>query len=211
MKIKVEAFREDWAEVKKAALVTVHKKTLGSNLTGEWKEAMCLGRHSPIREFRIKVLVEDIPRWVADQLVRHNVGVNNFMGTGRSDRGNKPRAEQTMEDLTVFKQSFNIESFTKFCNTRLCVGSVSKQTRELVEQIVREVREVEPQIAEYCVPPCISSLYCKEAKLRKMTGLPECNHLRMFMKYNLSEYMEQVVYTNPDDRFQAYKIFRDEN
>ena len=89
IKVYVQPFSEDWEEVKKAALITIHKKTIkSSKISSEWKEAMIIGRHSPIREFRIKVIIEDIPRWIADQLVRHNVGVNSYMGTMRPDRGN---------------------------------------------------------------------------------------------------------------------------
>ena len=201
MKVKVEAFSEDWEEVKKAALVTIHKKSAGSVISSEWKDAMCLGRHSPIREFRIKILIEDIPRWIADQLVRHTVGVNNFMGTGRSDRGNKPREEQRMSDLTVFKQSYNADSFISFCNTRLCVGSVSKQTRELVEQIVGILRETEPEIAKYCVPPCISRGYCKEVGLMKLAGREPCNFLRKYLSAT-------EISTFPEVRFESYINYR---
>ena len=65
-----------WEEVKDAALTTIHKKAIeGKEISDEWKQNIVLSRHSPIREYRIKVRLTDVPRWIADQLVRHTVGV----------------------------------------------------------------------------------------------------------------------------------------
>lgn len=181
MKIVLDIFSEDWDEVKKAALTTIHKKFVPKEITKDWKEAMVVGRHSPIREFRIKVKIEDIPRWIADQLVRHNVGVNNYMGTMRPDRGNVPRSEQPMTMPTVFQQTYNIDSFLTMCYARSCVGCVSKETRMLVEAIIAALDTVEPEIARYCVPPCVHLGGCKERLIFDMTGAAPCNHYKTFV------------------------------
>jgi len=199
MRIIVDTDKNDWNRVKSAALTTIHKTSFKSGITSKWKEAMILGRHSPIREFRILVNIDDIPRWIADQLVRHTVGVNNYMGTMRPDRGNVPRAEQTMETLTSFRQSYNIDSFLTMCHSRLCVGVVSRETRELVEEIVEILALNEPEIAKYCVPPCIYMGGCKEAPLLELMRKPKCNFYKNFVEgnaYSMNLSSRYCVYGN---------------
>ena len=192
MKITVDTWDEDWEEVKKAALTTIHKKSTRKEISSEWKEAMIIGRHSPIREFRIKLTIENIPRWIADQLVRHNVGVNNYMGTMRPDRGNVPRKEQRMDQETVFKQSYNIDSFLTMCSARLCVGVVSKETRKLVEAIIMKLYDVEPEIAKYCVPPCIKLGGCKEKAITSLMHSQSCNFYDNFTKEMKQTYIHDL-------------------
>ena len=203
MKITVDTWDEDWEEVKKAALTTIHKKSTRKEISSEWKEAMIIGRHSPIREFRIKLTIEDIPRWIADQLVRHNVGVNNFMGTMRPDRGNIPREEQKMTDLTVFKQSYNIDSFLNMTSARMCIGAVSKETRMLVEAIITELYSVEPEIAKYCVPPCIQLGECKEKDITELMNGKYCNYYDNFAKEARNYYIHGLK-----GRYNTYKKYK---
>ena len=178
IKIKV-AGKTGWEEVKEAALTTIHKSSIeGKPISDGWKENIVLCSHSPVREYKITIMLDNIPRWIADQLVRHNVGVNNYMGTMRSDRGNPSREEQSMADKTVFMQSYNIQSFLQMCMTRMCAGCVSKETRELVFRIVKQMHTIEPIIASFAVPPCIYRLGCKEV------GFTSCGHLDGFINHN---------------------------
>ena len=194
---------EGWKWVKEAALTTIHKSSIeGKEITTEWKMGILKSEHSPIRELSIRFKYEDIMRWIADQLVRHNVGVNNFMGTGRSDRGNKPRSEQTMEDMTVFMQSLNAQSFINEARTRLCIGCVSKETRLLMEHLVDEVSKIEPEVAFYCVPPCIYQCGCKESAFTK------CNHFKKFIDANYDEGMTEVRMFDIDERYRRYHNYR---
>ena len=196
------------SEVKDAALTTIHKKSIeGKEISSEWKNNIIMSRHSPIREYNIRIKLDNIPRWIADQLVRHSVGVNNYMGTMRTDRKNLPRKDQTMEDLTVFKQTYNINSFIDMCSTRMCIGCVSKETRLLVEKIVAEVRKIEPEIALFCVPPCIRYFGCKEA------GFTKCNHFNNFIDDIFEDY-DIVDIIKLDYRNKLYHEYRgreDEN
>jgi len=188
-----------WEDVKEAALTTIHKNYSGGEITPEWKEKILLSGHSPIRELIIKIKFSDIPRWIADQLVRHNVGVNNYMGTGRSDRIGIPRSEQTMEMLTEFKQTYNGQSFLHMTRTRMCIGSVSKETRELIETLVKKLAEFEPELALFCTPPCIYNGGCKEV-------FGGCNHLKTFHTslYGKS-YKDEFL--NLLDRYKTYRYY----
>jgi hypothetical protein len=199
----MEIHIEGWDWVKKAALKTIGKKHIeGKQISSEWKKKILISMHSPIRELSIRIDFGNIERWVADQLVRHNVGCNNFMRTGRPDRGNIPRCEQTLDMLTELIQSHNAESFINMTSKRLCVGCVSKKTRGIMESIVKEVGEVEPELALMCVPPCIKSLGCKEV-------FTECSFFENFMNYMASETDIKIRdLTNIEERYKAYREYR---
>lgn len=193
---------DGWERVKQAALTTIHKKYAGGEITQNWKKNILMSRHSPIRELRISVHYKNIPRWIADQLVRHTVGVNNYMGTMRSDRGNVEREKQTMADTTELLQVFNGESFLKMMSTRLCFGAVSVETRKLIERVRDKLFTIDPAIALFCTPPCISNLGCKEA------GFLECCHFlsfcnRMIEELSVDEIPKYIIY-NIRERCEFY-------
>ena len=199
-----------WSFVRQAALTTIHKKHNGNDISTDWKLKILKAKHSPIREFQITYRLNNIPRWIADQLVRHNVGVNPYMATGRPDRNNKPRAKQTMEDPTTLMQTHNADSFINMCNERLCVGCVSKETRLIVEELVKEVEQVEPEIAFYCVPNCIKYCACKEDDFTK------CNYFKKFVKQILvdQEYDPSKIVPILMDinlRYTMYHKFKNKN
>ena len=162
VEIRVEI--DGWERVREAALMTVGKQYTGHTITDEWKNKILRSRHSPIRELSIRIWMFGIPRWVADQLVRHNVGVNSFMRTARPDRGNIPRSEQSMDMPTDLLQSYNGQSFLNMMEARLCFGVVSTETRELAEEIRAQVRKIEPILASHCLSYCQNTGRCREFK-----------------------------------------------
>lgn len=189
----------DWSLVKESALTTIHKSSIkGKEVSSNWKLNILRSEHSPLREFSIRVKLVGIKRWIADQLVRHTVGVNSYMGTMRPDRGsNTTRAEQTMETETELLQCFNAESFINMCRTRLCGGCVSRETRLLVERIVSDLKPIEPEIAFMCVPPCIYRGACNEK------GFTECSFFDIFVA-SLPEENRVEILTDIDKRYLAY-------
>ena len=187
-----------WFWVKEAALTTIHKKSIeGKEISSEWKKGLLKSEHSPIRELSIRFKIENIKRWISDQLARHKHGVEHYVGTMRSDRGSKPREEQTMADLTELMQSHNAQSFTNMARTRLCVGCVSKETVALTKQLVNKVGEIEPEVAFYCVPPCIYRGACKEVAFTK------CNYFDKFIS-SLPTDSKVDILTDIDKRYEAY-------
>jgi hypothetical protein len=160
MEITINVDMNGWGKVKKAAMITVHKKmkTLPDH---EWKMEILKSEHSPIREMGVSVLFEGIPRHVADQLVRHHVGVNCYMGTWRPDRGNKAREDQRMTDETNLVLSMNLQAILNISRDRLCMG-VESETRRVWKAFLDKLKEEEPEIAFFCVPSCVRLLACKE-------------------------------------------------
>lgn len=188
----------DWRHVLDAALSTIHKTSIeGKTISSEWKKAILKSEHSPIRELSIRFKITDIKRWITDQLVRHKHGVESYVGTMRSDRGSRPREEQTMADLTQMMQSHNAQSFTNQSRTRLCVGCVSKETLLLTKSLVEEVALTEPEIAFYCVPPCIYRGACKEVAFTK------CNYFDKFVN-SLPTDEALAIMKDIDKRYEAY-------
>lgn len=197
---------DGWNWVKEAALTTIHKKSIaGKAITSEWKRSILKSEHSPIRELTIRFKISEIKRWIAGQLVRQKVGVEHYMGTMRSDRGNKPREQQTMADLTELMQSHNAQSFMALARTRLCVGCVSKETRELTQKLVDIIGEKEPELAFYCVPPCVHQAGCKES------GFTNCGYFKKFLSsHSGSVIMNENRIFDIDKRYQAYHYWRKE-
>lgn len=192
---------DGWEWVKEMALASIHKEFSGGEITPEWKSKILMSRHSPIREGRIKFKLKELKRWIADQLVRHTLGVNNSMGTGRPDRGNIPRSEQTMEFETELYQGHNFESFINMMENRLCVGCVSKETRELCEALVDEVAKTEPELAFMCVPNCVKLGGCKES-------FTKCYHFDSFLTWCDNKKIHLVRLTNLNTRYSLYHEWR---
>lgn len=165
MKIEyIRVNKDGWKEVKDSALTTIHKFYTDSEVTEQWKCDILLSEHSPIRELIIRAKFTEIPRWIADQLVRHNIGFTPYMGTMRTDRGNKPRNEQRMTDLTELKFTANAQSIINISQDRLCIGKVSKETRKLWELFLSLLNELQPELVTCCVPSCVYRFGCKEFK-----------------------------------------------
>lgn len=193
---------KDWEYVKIMALTTIHKKHTSKEISDDWRRKILISRHSPIRELRIRFKITELKRWIADQLVRHTVGVNNGMGSMREDKIAIPRDKQTMEFETELYQSHNAESLINLMETRLCLGCVSKETRELCENLKDEIEEIEPELAFLFVPSCIRNGYCKEFN--------SCGHLESYLKYLWQEVSGFSIFTFADCyiRYSNYHYWR---
>jgi thymidylate synthase ThyX len=188
-----------WEDVKDSALVTVHKNYTGEEITSAWKHKILKAEHSPIRELIIRATFENVPRWIADQLARHHIGFQPYMGTMRPDRGNhKPRNEQSLTDETVIKLTMNAQALINVCHERLC-NVVSKETRELWERFIEMIRVLEPELAFYCVPSCINRAYCKELKT--------CGFLNKFV-YKMVQVPDMDIF-DCADRYMYYHNEKD--
>ena len=187
-----------WNEVRESALTTIHKKHTGTEITHEWKKAILKSEHSPIRDMVIRAKFTNMPRFVADQLVRHHIGFQPYMGTWRPDRGcEKPRSEQTMKDPTVLRLVLNAHALINISRERLCTGA-SQKTREAWKMLLKELSKIEPELVFYCVPSCINRAGCKEFK--------PCE---FFTKYLLKVTKEcpnkaLATITNIDKRYEQY-------
>ena len=155
MKVEIVKYptTEDWLLVKKCTLVTVGKET-NNPPTENFKRDILRARHSPIRELKFVFYLTDIPYWVSVHLCRH-IHAQPYVKTQRNDRQSAYDRENAPQNAPVdMMWSMNAEELITIANKRLC-NMASKETRELVRMICREVKKVCPEFTEELVPMCV--------------------------------------------------------
>lgn len=171
------------------ALHMANSFTTGHESKMSLLKAYSLG-HSPIRTQRFYIYMEDIPLFCASQFVRSNVGVQWYQKSKRTDRGGEDfrevckdmaenlydRGEDPSTEILTWPQRFdryaptdlmgdlNAESIINMSYKRLC-AKVSKETREIWEMVIQELAKVDPDLAKFCVKPCVAyGGICRESK-----------------------------------------------
>lgn len=165
MKITMTEYptERDWLEVKRRALVTAGLKV--KNPPDEkWMADILNARHSPIRYLRFSFLLEDIPSWVSVHLCRH-VHSQPYVRSQRNDRQNAYDRNKAPQDAPVnMIWDMNAEELMVIANKRLC-AQASKETRELVEEMCRQVIAFCPEFERFLVPMCLyNGGVCHEMK-----------------------------------------------
>lgn len=155
MKVEVLKFPShvDLWWCKECCLNTVGKSTT-KEPTLEWLEKLVEAEHSPIRELWFGIKME-IPYWVSVHFVRHHIGVNHYAQTQRDDRTNNPipRSQKGQGELVSHIMSINAQELIQMAHKRLC-NQASKETREVMQLIVKEVIKVAPYMKNVLVPLC---------------------------------------------------------
>lgn len=143
---------QDWQWVKTCTLNTVGKKST-KKPNEEWKKQILEAEHSPIRELWFGIRME-IPYWVSVHFVRHHIGVNHYVQTQRNDRQTKyDRNEAPQGQLVSHIMSVNAQELIFMAHKRLC-KQASEETRQVMQEIVRQIIEVEPYMKGLLVPLC---------------------------------------------------------
>lgn len=212
------------------ALHTANSFTTGHESKMSLRTAYRL-MHSPIRTQRFYVFLEDIPLFVASQLVRSTQGVQWYQRSKRTDRGgedfscecydfgqrldliaeniNEGLSEKEADEITQtlnemesevkawpcrfdrmaptsLMGDMNAEAIINISKKRLC-STASREIREIWQNVVNEVAKVDPDLAKFCVRPCIfSSGICRE---HKCCGF---NKTELFVR-QLEEYKKRFV------------------
>lgn len=154
--MKVEILKhpteDDWMLAKKCTLVTVGKDS-EKPATPEWKKKLLGAGHSPIRVLEFCFRITDVPYWVSVHLTRH-VHAVPFVKTQRNDRQNAyDRGEAPQNSPVDMCWFMNAEELITIAHKRLC-HQASKETRELIEEICRQVIEINPEFEGLLVPLC---------------------------------------------------------
>lgn len=154
MEIRILKFpsESDWMGVKLRALVTVGKEPV-SPPTERWMHDILMARHSPIRYLRFSFLIEDLPYWVSVHLCRH-IHAQPYVRSQRNDRQSDYDRNNAPQDAPVTMiWDMNAEELLTIANKRLC-NKAATETREVVEEMCRQVKEVCPEFAPFLVPMC---------------------------------------------------------
>lgn len=143
---------QDLLWCKQCTLNTVGK-TSTKLPNNEWVEKLVKAEHSPIRELWFGIKME-IPYWVSVHFVRHHIGVNHYVQTQRNDRQGKYDRNEAPQGQTVSHiMSVNAQELIFMSHKRLC-KQASPETREVMQEICRQVVEVAPYMKDVLVPLC---------------------------------------------------------
>lgn len=144
---------QDLLWVKRCTLNTVGKDTTKAPAQ-DWIKRLVEAEHSPIRELWFGVKMT-IPYWVSVHFVRHHIGVNHYVQTQRDDRTSDSvsRNDKPQGEMVTHIMSINAQELINMAHKRLC-RQASKETREVMQAIVKEVTTVAPYMKDVLVPLC---------------------------------------------------------
>lgn len=162
---RFECVKPDWIRVVNAARRTVGKKPIYNEPSNKFKRQILLAEHSPIRLLEYDFTWEDIKQWITVHYVRHHNGVLPFVCSQRPDR-NEALKLLKRDDLRQglfnnMDMACNAQAFINISKVRLC-SLASRETREAWKLVIEYLREVDPILAEKCVPSCVYRGRCPE-------------------------------------------------
>lgn len=182
---RLECPKADWIRVVNAARRTVGKKPIDHEPSNKFKKSILLAEHSPIRLLEYDFTIENIRQWVTVHLVRHHEGCEKFVHTQRQDvneqielitkeiiricqeegltrTGWKARDYLFQGQGNDMDMTCNAQAFINISRKRLCLGRPSPETRKAWEIVIEKLSEIDPILAEKCVPECIYRGFCPE-------------------------------------------------
>lgn len=183
--VRFECPKADWKRVMNAARRTWGKKPLDKEPSDKFKRKILLAEHSPIRLLEYDFTIEDIRQWVTVHLVRHHEGCEKFVHTQRQDINAEiekivEKVIDVMRRAGLLKEGWrerdymfqgqgndmdmtcNAQAFMNISRKRLCYGCPSKETRQAWEIVIDMLKEIDPILAEKCVPECVYRGFCPE-------------------------------------------------
>ena len=182
-------FATTWKRALNAARRTVGKKPLDKEPSKSWEAKMLLAEHSPIRLVEYDITFEDIKQWVSVHLVRHWLGFIPFVHSQREDRRKLevPRDELPQGALNDMDVSINAQAMINVSRKRLC-QKASPETRDAWQKVVDGVGQIDPIMAEKCVPNCVYRGFCPELESCGFVNSPKFKE--MLEKYRNTNYDE---------------------
>ena len=153
-----------WKEVLNAARFTQRKPEVYHDPSDEFKKKMLKDEHSPLRCLQLTIDFYDIPYYASVHLCRH-VHAQPFVSTSRPDINGqmKPRDEQKKSDPVNMRLLVNAQEIINISRVRLC-NKAEKVTQMLWIEVLRELSNIEPFLANACVPNCLYRGFCTEIK-----------------------------------------------
>ena len=192
---KLLEVKGSWSEVLDACRSTVSKKFLNKEPSEEFKRAILISEHSPIRTKLFKWIWYDLPYWVSTHFARHHIGFEKWISPQRNDRQDNYNREQAPQDAPVtFIGAGNTQALINMSNVRLCF-TASKKTRDKMVQLKEEIKKVDKTTAWGMVPSCIYRGGCPEKGLGT-----KCKLYEDF----LNRHPEITAQTSLEERYDIY-------
>ena len=146
MKTEIIKVKGDWQEVVNDCRATVKKPPLGREPSAEWKRAILIAEHDPIRDIIIKFRWKDIKYWVAMHWKTHIW--RSRVDSQRNDRQSKYDRNKAPQDARVdFIGDPNIQNLIDTMRKRLC-SQADPETRAYAEDFKAALHEVLPGNAD---------------------------------------------------------------
>ena len=184
---RFECPKADWIRVVNAARRTWGKNPIDHEPSDKFKREILLAEHSPIRLLEYDFTITDIRQWVTVHLGRHHEGCEKFVHTQRQDINEEiERITKTIIDIferegllrdgwrerdylfqgqeNDMDMTCNAQAFINISRKRLCKGCPSPETRMAWEIVIKKLEEIDPILAEKCVPECVYRGFCPERK-----------------------------------------------
>jgi len=162
---------EDWLLCKQFTLNTVSKSSTKLP-TDEWKVKLLESEHSPIESLQFAFKLE-VPYYVSVHLVRHKIGISHYVSTQRTDRINVDRTKLPQDAMVSHMIYLNAKAFVQMSHMRLC-KQASKETRDVVKEMVRLANESNPEFKSVLIPNC-------EYRGGKCTEFNCCGYNKLFI------------------------------
>lgn len=160
MKTEILKVKGDWREVVDDCRATVAKPPLGKEPSDEFKRAMVIAEHDPVRDIEIRFSWRNIPYWVAMHFKTHIWRCRT--NTQRNDRQKKYDRAKAPQDAPVdLIGNMNTQHCIDTGRKRLC-HMAAPETRAYMVDFKIALRPIEPQISDAMVPNCIYRCGCPE-------------------------------------------------
>lgn len=182
---RFECILPNWIRVVNAARRTWGKKPINHEPSDKFKRKILLAEHSPIRLLEYDFTIENLRQWVTVHLVRHHEGCEKFVHTQRQDINSgveviTKRLIEVLQQEGLLREGWrerdymfqgegndmdmtcNAQAFINISRRRLCIGCASPETRLAWKLVIDALREVDPILAEKCVPECLYRGFCPE-------------------------------------------------
>lgn len=156
-------YKDEWANVKRAARTTISKDGAGAYPSDSWKKTILLSEHSPIRKIRLSWKWANLKSWVSVHFVRHKFGIEHWVTTQRTDRTGVNRDSSPQNAPVSHECEANAQALIFISRRRLC-AQASPETREAWREVKAEIEKKDPVLASVMVPECVYRGFCPEFK-----------------------------------------------
>ena len=163
MKVDLKSIKGTWREVADSARTTINMTEGTKEPSSKWKRNILLAEHSPIRKIHISWKWYDLLSWVSIHFVRHKYGIEHFVRSQRTDRSGIDRNTLTQSELIEHECEANAQAMINISRKRLC-SQASKETKEAWREVLKSIKDKEPELYSVCVPECIYRGFCPEMK-----------------------------------------------
>lgn len=159
MKTRINEVVSDWKRIKNHCRTTVNKNFTENEPSEQFKEALLISEHSPIRLLEVDWSWEDIKYWLSTEWSRHKF--EKFISTQREDRTQVDRNKKPQDSPVKFDGYANAQNLIDAFRKRLCFQAHPEAT-ELALDFKRTIAQYEPELSMVLVPNCIYRCGCPE-------------------------------------------------